>query len=63
MESLYQSIEVLNLPNHTRIVRILCLTYVIQLSLKDLLGLMKINLKNDIAYTIWSEEDHGIMLQ
>ena len=57
VDSLYNSIERLELPDFTEIVRILCLTYVIQLSLKDLLGLMKANLKNDKTATIWSEEN------
>jgi len=36
---------------------------VIQLSLKDLLGLMKANPKNDKTATVWSEENGGILQQ
>jgi hypothetical protein len=63
VESLHQSIEALSLPSSTRIVRIPCLAHVIQLSLKDLLGLMKANPKNDTTHTVWSEEDHGFALR
>lgn len=35
----------------------------IQLSLKDLLGLMKANPNNDTTHTVWSEEDDGLALR
>jgi hypothetical protein len=63
VESLHQSIEGLNLPESTRIVRIPCLAHVIQLSLKDLLGTMKANPNNDTTNTVWSEEDNRSALR
>jgi hypothetical protein len=47
IESIQQSIDSLELPNQTPIVRIPCLAHVIQLSLRDLLGSMKVEPKND----------------
>lgn len=62
MESNQQLIQSPRLPNQTPIVRIPCLAYVIQLSLRDLLGLMLIDLKNDTTDREWSE-DHALSLQ
>ena len=55
MESLHESIQSLNLPSQTAIVRIPCLAHVIQLSLQSLLGQIKANPKNDNADRVWSE--------
>jgi hypothetical protein len=55
VESIQESIQALELPNHTPIVRIPCLAHVIQLSLKELLGLMKANPKNDTTDQQWSD--------
>jgi hypothetical protein len=50
------SIQALDLPNHIPIIRIPCLAHVIQLSLKDLLGMMKLNPKNEAVDRQWSAE-------
>jgi hypothetical protein len=63
VESLCESIERIELPNFTKVVRIPCLAHVIQLSLKDLLGLMKVNPKNDKTTTTWSEENGSVLQQ
>jgi hypothetical protein len=63
VDSLHHSIEALNLPDSTRAVRIPCLAHVIQLSLKDLLGLMKANPNNDTTDTVWSEEENKSALE
>lgn len=55
IESLHESIQSLNLPSQTAIVRIPCLAHVIQLSLQSLLGQIKANPKNDNADRVWSE--------
>ena len=56
VDSLHESMQSLCLPNTTQIVRIPCLAHVIQLSLKDLLGLLKVDPKNDLMTTIWSDD-------
>ena len=56
IESIQQSIQSLELPNQTPIVRIPCLAHVIQLSLRDLLGLMRVDPKNDTTDRQWSED-------
>lgn len=53
--SIQESMQSLNLPNNTPIVRIPCLAHVIQLSLKELLGLIKANPKNDTTDHQWSD--------
>jgi len=63
VESLCESIRQIDLPDSTEIIRVPCLAHVIQLSLKDLLGLMKANPKNDKTATVWSEENGGILQQ
>ena len=63
VESLYKSIRQIDLPDSTKIIRVLCLAYMIQLSLKDLLSLIKANLKNDKTATVWSEENGSILQQ
>ena len=52
VNSLYDSIERIELPNFTEIIQVLYLTYMIQLSLKDLLSLIKADLKNDKTATV-----------
>ncbi|KAJ5393045.1 hypothetical protein N7465_012019, partial [Penicillium sp. CMV-2018d] len=42
----------IDLPDSTEIIWVPCLAHVIQLSLKDLLGLMKANPKNDKTATV-----------
>lgn len=56
VESIQESIDSLELPNQTPIVRIPCLAHVIQLSLRDLLGSMKVDPKNDTTDRQWSED-------
>jgi hypothetical protein len=63
VENLDESIQRLQLPDFTRIVRIPCLAHVIQLCLKDLLGLMKVDPKNDTTATNWSEDENGSALR
>ena len=63
VESLYKSIRQIDLPDSTEIIRVLYLAYMIQLSLKDLLSLMKANPKNNKTATVWSEENGGILQQ
>jgi hypothetical protein len=54
--SMQESMKALNLADHTPIVRIPCLAHVIQLSLKGLLAMMKLDPKNDLLDRQWSAE-------
>ena len=54
LSNIQDSIQSLDLHDVTPIIRVLCLAHVIQLSLKQLLGQMKANLKNE-ATEMWSE--------
>jgi hypothetical protein len=56
IESIQQSIDSLELPDQIPIVRIPCLAHVIQLSLRELLGSMKVDPKNDTTDRQWSED-------
>lgn len=47
VESIQDSLQALELPNQTPILRIPCIAHIIQLSLKELLGQMEANPKND----------------
>lgn len=49
MESIQDAIQSLNLGEGITVIRVPCLAHVIQLSLKQLLGQMKADLKNDLA--------------
>ena len=55
IENIQESIQSLRLPNQALIVRIPCLAHVIQLSLRDLLGRIKANPKNDNPGRVWSD--------
>lgn len=55
MASVQESIQSLELNNSSTIIRVPCIAHVIQLSLKDLLGQMKVNPKNETAEMEWSE--------
>lgn len=55
MSSIQDSIQSLEISDHTTIIKVPCLAHVIQLSLKQLLGQMKANPKNDTAEMQWSE--------
>jgi hypothetical protein len=50
-----EAIQSLELSESSTVIRVPCIAHVIQLSLKDLLGQMKANPKNEIAETEWSE--------
>ena len=54
--SMQMSMQALDLPSHIPIVRIPCLAHIIQLSLKDLLTIIKLNPKNDSIDRQWSAE-------
>jgi hypothetical protein len=54
--SMQESMQALNLADHLPIVRIPCLDHAIQLSLKDLLAMMKLDPKNDVPSRQWSAE-------
>ena len=55
MQCIQDSMQSLELPNQTAIIWIPCLAHVIQLSLKELLGLVKADPKNDTTDRQWSE--------
>lgn len=55
VSSIQESIQSLELNNNTTIIQVPCIAHVIQLSLKDLLGQMKANPKNDTSEMDWSE--------
>lgn len=55
LSSIQDSIQSLEIGDRTTIIKVPCLAHVIQLSLKQLLGQMKANPKNDIAEMQWSE--------
>lgn len=54
MSSIQESVQSLDLDDDTAIIRVPCIAHVIQLSLKQLLGQMKANPKNETT-EIWSE--------
>lgn len=53
MESIQDAIQSLNLGEGITVIRVPCLAHVIQLSLKQLLGHMKADPKNDLAQKDW----------
>lgn len=55
IENIQETIKSLRLPSQALIVRIPCLAHVIQLSLRDLLGRIKANPKNDNPGRVWSD--------
>jgi hypothetical protein len=57
MENIRKSLESLELPNQTPIIRIPCMAHVIQLSLKALLGAMEADPQNDEEETEWNENE------
>lgn len=54
VDSFQDSVDLLELPNQSIVVRIPCLAHVIQLSLRELLGLVKADPKNDTTDKVWS---------
>jgi hypothetical protein len=59
MSSVQDSIQSLELNNNSSIIRVPCIAHIIQLSLKDLLGQMKANPKNEMAEMQWSDDRIG----
>lgn len=57
MANIRESIDELELPNQTPIVRIPCLAHVIQLSLRELLSLVKADPQNDTTDKQWSDTE------
>jgi hypothetical protein len=57
--SLQEAVESLELPSHIPIIRIPCIAHVIQLSLKELLGQMDANPRNDRDEMEWADEGAG----
>lgn len=59
--SIQETIQSIDLSDDTAIIRVPCIAHVIQLSLKQLLGQMKANPKNDTAQIQWTEsQDQSI---
>ena len=58
---MHESIKALNHADHTPIIRIPCLAHVIQLSVKDLLAIMKLDPKNDVLGRQWSAEQDSLL--
>lgn len=54
VSNMQTSMQALDLPDYIPIVRIPCLAHVIQLSLKDLLAMMKLDPKNESIDRQWS---------
>lgn len=59
VESIQDSLQSLELPNQTPIIHIPCMAHVIQLSLKELLGRMEANPRNEREEMEWTEEENG----
>jgi hypothetical protein len=60
MSSIQESVQSLGVGN-AAIIRIPCIAHIIQLSLNDLLGLMKANPKNETIQTDWSDTCSGFL--
>jgi len=54
MEKIQEPIQILRVSNHLPTIRVPCLAPVIQLSLKELLGHIKADPKNDVVFKEWS---------
>jgi hypothetical protein len=63
IESIQDSLQSLKLPNQTPIIRIPCIAHVIQLSLRQLLGEMEANPKNETTEIEWTEVDDQVTQQ
>jgi hypothetical protein len=57
IDTLQDSLQSLELPEQTPIIRIPCIAHVIQLSLKELLSQMEVNPRNDREEMEWTERD------
>ena len=58
---MHKLIKALNHADHILIIRIPCLAHVIQLSIKDLLAIMKLDLKNNVLGRQWSAEQDSLL--
>lgn len=56
--SLQEALKSLELPSHIPVIRIPCIAHIIQLSLKELLGQMDANPRNDKEEIEWIEEEN-----
>lgn len=56
--SLQEAVESLELPGSIPVIRIPCIAHVIQLSLKELLGQMDANPRNEREGIEWTERGH-----
>ena len=54
IKSVQKAIDSLDLQNQAEIVRMPCIAHVIQLSVKELLGKLKADPKNDFAERVWN---------
>lgn len=59
LDSIRGTLQSLELPNHMPIIRMPCIAHVIQLSLKELLGQMEANPRNEREEMEWSKRDDG----
>ncbi|KAG2000826.1 hypothetical protein GB937_010790 [Aspergillus fischeri] len=59
VESIQDSLQSLKLPNQTPIIHIPCMAHIIQLGLKELLGRMEANPRNEREEMEWTEEENG----
>ena len=59
MDSIRGTLQSLELPHHVPIIRMPCIAHVIQLSLKELLGQMEVNPKNEREEMEWTKRDIG----
>jgi predicted nucleotidyltransferase len=57
MDNIQESLQSLELPNHTPYAQIPCMAHIIQLSLKALLGKMEANPKNGTDQMEWTGEN------
>jgi hypothetical protein len=59
MDSIQDSLQSLEVPNQLPIIRIPCIAHIIQLSLKELLGQIEVNPRNDGEELEWTKRDNG----
>ena len=59
MDSIRGTLQSLELPIHMPIIRMPCIAHVIQLSLKELLGQMEANPRNEREEMEWTKGDNG----
>ena len=58
-ESIQDSLQLLEVPSQTPVIQVPCMAHVIQLSLKELLGKMEANPRNDREEMEWTNEENG----